>query len=205
MLEIITPATSKRLTTLVAIKAELSITGSTDDAYLTGLLDQVSDTIATWCQRDFASETLRETLHQTRAADCLVLSRWPVAAVSSVSIADDALDPAEREVDGPGLLYRLDSAGNRRHWPVGRVVVEYTAGYVLPGEEGRTLPHDLERAALSLIKSLWFARDRDPLVRSDSVEGIGTTTYQTGGFRTGAGLPPDVEGLLARYAPVGVA
>src|SRR5512132_4147159 len=86
-----------------------------------------------------------------------------------------------------------------RTGPSQRSWLDYQAGYVLPGEPGRTLPDDIERAAIMLVKAAWFARTRDPLIRSEDVSGITNTTYWVGGFGNGASLPPDVEGLLAKH------
>ncbi len=67
---------------------------------------------------------------------------------------------------------------------------------MLPGESGRTLPHDVERAALTLAKGNCCARNRDPLIRSETVEGAGSTDYFAG---TVSDLPPEVEALLTPY------
>ena len=84
-------------------------------------------------------------------------------------------------------------------------MVDYRAGYVLPGEPDRTLPDDIERAAIMLVKAAWFARTRDPLIRSEDVSGVTNTTYWVGGFGNGGSLPPDVEGLLSKHRqpPIG--
>ena len=63
-------------------------------------------------------------------------------------------------------------------------------------------PKDIERAALTLVKGEWFARNRDPLIRSEDVHGVMSTTYWVGGLNAGASLPPDVEGLLAKHRQV---
>jgi hypothetical protein len=76
---------------------------------------------------------------------------------------------------------------------------------VLPGDPDRTLPEDIERAVIMLVKIAWFARTRDPLIRSEDVSGITNTTYWVGGFGNGSTLPPDVECILYRYRPPAIA
>lgn len=195
-LTIIEAADDKRLTTLPAVKAELQVTNGADDAYLAGLIDQASAAVASWCQRDFAAETVRETFRLAVPDTSIMLARWPVLSIVSITINGQAEDEANAEPETGGFLYRLNDDGNRVSWPSGRIVVEYRAGYVLPNEPGRTLPADIERAALSLVKAAWFARSRDPLIRSETVEGAGSTDYFSG---TVSRLPPDVESLLSPY------
>lgn len=177
MLTVIASTEHRRLTTLARVKAELGITGGGDDAYLETLIDEVSAAIASWCRRTFARETVRQVFHVEGRAECLALARWPRIEIYAISIGDTSYTPAEFEADEAGLLYRLDASGNHRDWSRGRVTIEYSGGYVLPGDEDRDLPEDIERAALMLVRSDWFARERDPSLRSEAVEGLGGATY----------------------------
>lgn len=198
-LTIIEAAAETKLTTIAAAKAELQVSSGADDAYLTTLIDQASDAVRSWCKRVFAVETVRESIYPDKPGKSLMLSRWPVVAITAVTINGVAEDVANVEAEDSGHLFRLDASGCRTSWPSGRIVVEYSAGYVLPGRPGRTLPNDIERAALSLVKGNWFARTRDPMIRSETVEGAGSTDYFSG---TVSRLPPDVESLLSPYRNV---
>jgi hypothetical protein len=190
-------ATDKRLTTIAAVKAELQVGSGTDDAYLASGIAQASDAIAVWCDRSFGLETVREYLDHRYAVPSVLLSRWPLVEVKSSSADGMAFVVSGTEVDEiDGSVYRLDAGGKRIAWPSGSVIIEYSAGYVLPNQTGRTLPHDIERAALTLIKAHWYARNRDPLIRSETSEGIGSTDYFAG---TISQLPPEVESLLPPY------
>jgi len=203
MLTIISPAESHRLTTLATIKSELRLTSGADDDFLSSLIDQASGAIRTWCGRSFALETVRETIHLKTASESVMLSRWPVVSIVAVTASDQALGPVTFEAeDESGFIYRTDSSGDRVGWPSGKVVLEYSAGYVLPGKPGRTLPDDIERAVLTMIKGEWFARNRDPLIRSEDVNGVANTTYWVGGFGGDVLLPPDVQGLLTKHRQV---
>lgn len=200
MLIVTTPATSQALTTLAAVKAALDMTGSNDDdAFLSDTINRVSAVIARFCRRTFALETVTETLRLNRHTPEVVLSRFPVVAVSAVTVGGIALDSSEFETDSErGILYRIDA--NRRFicWPSDVIEVTYSAGYILPSEHDRTLPEDIEKAAIMLCKIDYYARLRDPLLKSDAVEGIITQTFWVGG----SGLPPDVEMLLQPYRVV---
>lgn len=200
MLTVISPAAHQRLTTVATIKSELDLTGGADDAYLATLIDQASEAIVAWCGRPFAVEGVRETLHRDgRAAGNLMLSRFPVIGIDAVTIGGTVLDPTLADTEDGGFLYQLDASGCRVGWPSGRAVIDYRAGYVLPDKTGRTLPKDIERAAIILVKTWFLARERDPLVRSESVEGVGSTDYFSG---LKSDLVPEAESLLSRYRTV---
>lgn len=199
MQTIITPATTFDLTTLAAVKAELGITGSDDDAILADLIRQASGAIATFCGRAFASEQVRETFRLSAPAPSITLTRWPVTAVHAVTVGGTELAAGIYEADpDTGILARLDGFGLTVLWSAGSIAVEYTGGYILPGENGRTLPHDIERACITLVKAHFAARSRDPMVRSESVPGVLDRSFWVGGF-DGAAVPPDVAGLLNPY------
>lgn len=90
-------------------------------------------------------------------------------------------------------------------WPSARIVVRYTAGYVLPGETDNLipagyfhLPADVEAGCLALVRRLYFGRDRDPGVRSVG-SGGDSVTYGTFGRLDGEGMPGEVVSLLSPY------
>jgi hypothetical protein len=192
MLTVITPATSRRLTTIPAIRDHLMIGDEVSEIYLGDLIDRASAVVVRYCNRAFALETVREVF-RSGSGDVLQLSRWPVVAVQSVT-APDAVTADQYEVDAVnGVLYRL--AGARWY---GRVEVIYQAGYVLPGEDGRTLPADVEQAVTALVAAEFHGRGRDPSLREERTEGVGSTSYTVGSLGDD-GLAADVAGLLHRH------
>ncbi len=202
MLNVITPATKRDLTTLDAVKLELEVTDGTADTYLGGLIGQASGAIESWCGRVFAREVVRETVHLTEPAAVLLLSRFPIAAITSpITTEAGSLTPALYEAqDGTGMVYRLTSSGARSVWSPGRILVDYAAGFLLPGDEGRDLPPDIERAAILAVRNAWHTRGRDQTVRSEDVDGVGSFSYGLP-----ASLPADVTDLLAPYRLPGFA
>lgn len=199
MIEIITPAESKRLTTLDAVKADLGITGTASDEALGALIDQFSDTIAAWCGRTFGGETVRET-RDVRARDDrheMLLGRWPIASVDSITVTGIALAPGDYVLDPAKgeLLYR-GTATRFALWPVGESIIEYGTGYALPGEAERTLPHDIERACIIMIRSAWHGMRRDPALRSEEHAGVATFTYFAA---NGDALSIEAQALLSPY------
>ncbi len=196
MLTVITPAATSALTTLDAVKAELKVVGNGDDGWLSAVIGRASAAVRSFCRRPFGAETVREVLHLSAPAEALALERWPLLSIASVTEGGKALTGSDFEAESEtGLVYRLAS-GTRRNWLAGRIEVEYRAGYVLPGENGRTLPEDIEHAVILLVMGQWHARGRDPAVKSESVEGVGRWDFWISD--TGK-LPSDVVALLSPH------
>lgn len=206
MLEVITPAEETALTTLAAVKAELGITGTDQDDRLGALIDQYSAVIVAWCGRPFALETVRETIYEPRQVDALMLQRFPVVSVASVEIDGALIAPEGYAVDRiGGIVHRRSPTRCGPFWPRGETVIEYQAGYILPDDEDRTLPHDIERAAIMLVKSAHFATARDPALRSEETDGVATFQYFGSNGAGSDGMPLEVQGLLSGYRAPGVA
>lgn len=194
MLMIITPAVTGNLTVLATVKAELGITGSADDAYLEALICQASGMLAAYCGRiTFGTERLRQIERLEQPREAILLKRNLRPRVLSVTEDGTALPASAYELSG-ALLYRLE-AERRVPWAIDRKIeITYDSGYDLLTD----LPHDLERACLEVIKAQYHARGRDPLLRSDSVEGIGSSAWLDP--RAGMeALPPQAAALAAPY------
>ncbi len=206
MIQQTVPPLSTQLTTLQAVQDEL---GVDSEPRMLGLVNQASAACCGFCGRSFARATWAETFGCV--SETLVLSRLPVVSVASVACNGTVVDPADLDLDAEaGLIrqygahgpnYEYSGLWEQRVWRPSRTVVIYTAGYLLPNDPGRTLPDDVERACLEMVKALWFSSGsgaRDPGVRSDSTEGIGTTQYRDpipGAF----GLPSMAMDMLTPY------
>jgi hypothetical protein len=190
--EVITPAENYRLATVDAVRAESGVSADEmDDAAIDDLILQASGLVSAYCRRVFPREEVTETFDDGGARS-LILSRTPVVAISEIN--GDAYSPSICRLDkGAGIL-RLSRGGR---WPDGTTVT-YTAGYALPGQEGRNLPLNVERATALLAATMIGSRQRDILVKSESVEGIGRTDYWVPG--QGSLLShPEAEQLLAPF------
>ena len=192
-------AASKDMTVLATVLAELGLT-ATDaarDALIVTLIHQASAAIVGWCGREFAAETLVDEFRTSGERSCieaLILSRRPVTAISAVVEDGTALSGADYEVDpATGFLWRLDGADGRIAWAHARIQVTYTAGYVML----TTLPQDLERACIDLVKHRWFARARDATLKSREVVDVGREDYWVGGIPgQDGGMPAEISVLL---------
>src|SRR6185295_12284905 len=117
-----------------------------------------------------------ETLSQTfriwsgNAGRKLLLARWPVLSIISVTTDATELVPADWEIDIPeASITRISSSYSAMGWPVGRITVQYDAGYDDP------VPVDLRGYAsrlVSLYHQTTGAGAGDPSVRRVEVPGV---------------------------------
>jgi hypothetical protein len=189
------PAATSDLTRLDAVKSELSISGTTDDVYLTDLIRQTSDLIARFCRRPdgFGRETVTQTWRLDRDPSRLVLARDIAPTLTSVTEDGTALASADWLLDG-SLLYRLQ-ADVPTVWSASKVVVVYAAGYTLLTDAS----YDLERCCIDLVSRSYRARGRDPSLKSMRVPDVLDVSYWGGPDATIGGLPSDVAERLAPY------
>lgn len=198
ILNVTTPAASHDLVTLDAVKAEMGIADASDDARLTEYIHQASDAVTTFCNRVFAQEGLMEVFRLRDRTPELILQRHPIVAVNGVEENGQALAPSDYQVDmRSGIVMRLRGTSPTCFRP-GMVAVAYTAGYAIPD----ALPFGIARATLLLVKQYAAASDRDPLIRSEAIDGAGSTEYFSA---RQTGLPPEVEGLLTPHCAIGLA
>jgi hypothetical protein len=198
-LRVTAAATTKDLTRLATVKAELSIANTVQDAWLADAIRQASDGIAAYCRRPegFGRETVEETFRAVRpgaAASCLILGRDIAPAIASVVEDGASLLAAEYVLDG-SLLYRLED-DRPACWLAAKIVVVYQSGYALLAD----LPYDVERCCLDLVVRAYNARGRDPGLRSERILDVIAQSWDTpGGNGFKDGLPVDVADRLAPY------
>jgi hypothetical protein len=189
MLSVTEANTDRDLTLLASVKAEMGITDRASDELIARYITQASDIVAKYCNRVFAIETVTDTFRVRSGAQGLTLSRYPVTEIVSIVEGSTTLTADLYEIDLEcGILERLQSDCIIR-WPAGKTVVTYKSGFTLPNG----LPDGIERATVLLVKQYLNAGDRDPTVRSETVEGAGSTDYFS---NAGLDLPTEVEGLL---------
>jgi hypothetical protein len=198
---------SFRLTTLSAVKTAAVIDAATDDSFLNLAIDRQSAVAAAWCRRTFARQNYSEVFRDVDCAEELALRHYPIAALTSITVDGTALAGAEYERDNDtGFLYRLSSDA-RIEWSGAKITVVYSGGYILPSQTtiggtphggARDLPHDVESAVIELVKMDYFARDRDPQVRSQDIPGVFGEAFSMGAAHSGA-IPDRVAGMLGPY------
>lgn len=195
MLTVTTAADNYDLTLLATVKAELGIADRAEDPNIARWIGQASDTISKFCNRVFAQETVSETFRLKCREDGLLLTRFPVSAIVSVVENDTTLTASDYELarDGGGVLNRLRYERDWQ-WPIGKIVVSYTAGYSSVSD----LPDGIERAAIVLVNQYRYSATRDPQLRSETTEGAGSSSYFDG-LESSGGLSPEVLGLISKH------
>ncbi|QIG92882.1 phage head-tail connector protein [Bradyrhizobium sp. 6(2017)] len=191
MITVTTPATKFNLIDVSTARSALSITDNSDDAALTAFVNRASDVIARHCRRTFALETVTEQFRPDKYLGELILSRYPVIEITSITEGADALANTDYEVaNDSGIVSRL--YGDRPcHWSRHKITVVYSAGFDLP----TSAPDALQHACVQLVKSYYMSADRDPMVRSEMSDNISSASYFGGSDH----LPPDVRGLLVQF------
>lgn len=201
-------ASSHDLTTLSIVKAELNLT-STDaarDAVLSRYITEASIAIENFCNRVFAVESMKDRFYPSREVplqtvtggiDPIQLTRWPVTTMTSVTEDGEALVEEEDFIldKDKGQIIRLDANSYPTRWGAYPIVAQYAAGYT-------TAPSDVSDAAIRTVCGRYYARGRDPMLRSETVPGVWEAQYwvASGANDTGgANLPPGVQSLLDNY------
>ncbi|GBD48095.1 hypothetical protein [Methylopila sp. Yamaguchi] len=199
MLTVVESATSRRLTTVEHVRMDLGLGSQTpSDAQVERFIDQASAAAERFCRRTFARETVLQTIRACDLNRALLLERGPVSSVETVTWNGSAISSADYETDR-GFLWRLSAASGRRmFWGGSVLAVRYVAGYVLPGETGADLPADVERAVIQLVGAALSTQGRDPLVKSEDVDGVGEITFWVPGARSQL-ASPEAETLLRPY------
>lgn len=191
------------LTTLATLKAELGVTGSSQDTRLSGLIRQVSDAIETFCDRRFQRRTLTHIVLQPNRT--IYLTAWPVVSIASITDNGVAWTSDDYTLDADEGIIKRTLYGVGYGSPCGydfwsSLSITYTGGYILPGEEGADLPGDLERACLDLASRYFHGGGRDPALRSETVPGVIEQSWSAvDSIATVGGLPLDVARSLSGY------
>lgn len=187
------------LATLSALKAMLGITDNANDAALTVALKTATATVESYCGRTFARGTLTEAL-DCRNGDRPVLSRYPVVSLTSVTMGGVAQTLGDYEVTPAGVL-SLSSETGPLPLAASYFRVAYTGGYILPGSPGEDLPLDIQQAVLITAAATHLAGARDPMLRSQTADGVGSESYVANNDM--AGMPPQAAALLEPWRMVG--
>ena len=136
------------MTTLGAVKTSLEITDSTDDAFLTNLIERVSEEIVTFTNRDFARAFITEKL-ESDTKTRLLLDYTPLALIDKVFFKDveviDLTNISILDADA-GIIVNRDfwkstflgigiEASKRPMDGLQDHQIDYTAGFLMPDDD----------------------------------------------------------------------
>lgn len=203
------PAPLVPLTSLENFKSDLKISDTSQDDDLKRYLLGASSAVLGFINRSIIVAAWRDIIEVT--PDCqrlyLVLGRFPLKAITAFSVNGTLLDAPTVEslnIDSAnGTIYPPDG-GPSCLWQPGRYVITYTAGYDPPDDKGGgTVPYDVQQAVLIAAAARYHAAARDPNLRQESEQGVGSTSFSSVPGGTG-GLPQQAADLVARYRGGGI-
>lgn len=205
------PAASRDLITLAAVKAELGLTDTVNDTWILSVIKEASEAIAGYCGREFLAETI-EDRHRfaftsspfgQRIMALRLSRRMPSNATgwstSITTIIEDGITLSASLYElqrRDGTLIRLDESGEPSYWAAEKIMVTYSAGFA----DVAAIPADLGRGCLELVKLAWFARTRDPALKSEDAFELYRFDYVVGTAPGDEGLPASVKRYVDRYS-----
>jgi hypothetical protein len=202
ILTVIQPPIAARLTTINAVRDQVVLPDGVSDIMVGEWIDQASSAISSYCQRSFGRQVLKQTFRGA-TGDVLILDAVPISSIQEVRADGSVVDASGYDVSlGSGLLYRLANDA-RVPWAAQRVEVTFQAGWILPGASSRNLPFDIERACLLIVSASAAGSTRDPMLRSETIEGVGSASWIASAEM--GSLPPQAEALLRPYSKTVIA
>lgn len=209
---IVTAAESGNLLSLQSVKDYLKITDDSQDASLSALITRASSDFVRYLGRPLALQVYRERQKIHGRAPGINLSRGPLAAIQSIKVDGKDWSGPLDECDVDREHARVLSTAFLKPLGLGgawcwTVEVVYTAGYLLPAAEApeggsallpmavQALPASIAGGCLTTIQMLLSGEGRDPLLQSESVQGVGNTSWQTLDASVGAISPDAVSAL----------
>lgn len=210
------PAEYTGLVTLDSVKAYLGINGTDQDQILSGLISSASASCISYLQRPLALQEYRERIRVRGRMAAINLSIGPIATIRSMSVggrqitALDELSVDRQSARIEDVLPAPATCGFPHHGY--DVEVIYLAGFLLPYQNDpektdtdllpmvvTPLPDDVAGGCLGTIQLMRCGQGRDPLLKTESVQGVGSTTWQTMDPSVGA-LSPDAVAALDRLS-----
>lgn len=224
MFRTLTQPVTRLLTTLDAARDEAQdLAADISDARVLRYIARTSALINSALSL-YALGTYEETLSPNGRGE-VVLAAAPVASIVSINDGTTDLDLATYVVDAAsGVLRPVNSVYNLLDTgaydplipgigvgaypyaysfplPVRQLVVTYTGGWVLPGQDGANLPADIESVCIDLVVQSCADAGRNPAIMQESQEGTGFVRYFDA-KKDNYATPPELSDLIARYAPI---
>ncbi|MGE0407977.1 MAG: hypothetical protein AB7P23_01795 [Amphiplicatus sp.] len=219
-LNVTTPAMKRWLTTLARLQQDIPLTGDEGQAALEQLIESASAAIAAYVNQrsdgaallTLGRETLSESWRDVYQCGPLIAARAPIASLVSVEEDGVLIEAVVDDEPNPDFVYEFErasgfiwklAAGDRTSWSARKVTIAYEAGWLLPHEQARNLPFDIEDACILLCKRrLQLMKegsgDYDSL-QSESIPGLGAWTFALEKVTWEKGISSDVAAMIERY------
>ncbi|MFA5137090.1 MAG: hypothetical protein WC489_06935 [Patescibacteria group bacterium] len=174
----------------LGLESEAAIVALTDD-----LIEQASDILDTYCERDFALHEAETVRLDGNGRECIRLPGHPLVSVTSVTLSNALLDSALYEVrSGAGVLERIDGGV----WSAGRrnIAVVYTYGFTTPPAAITGIVEDLVAGALTHAARNVATKGASSM----SMDGYSVAYSELSRLMV---LAPEQMQTLDRYRPIG--
>lgn len=201
------PSDAVPLALLADLKADLEITDNSSDARLNRLLLTASSLALDYIGRPIIAGEWQETIRVSPGEHLheIVLSVFPVSDVRSIEHDGTLWGQEQLEtlgLDAQAGLLSLQSHPRHGRWRHGLYIISYHAGFTPPSlidgtPNVGTLPASISQAVLVTASALFSAGARDPNLKSESVQGVGSTSWNVSSG-TG-GLPQSAADMLEAY------
>lgn len=201
-LVLVTPPAEQPVT-LAEAKAQLRVTSASEDAQITAIIKRATAHLERSLEHAFVTQTWR--MDVAAFPDCreVWLPLEPVQSVTSVTYYDAANVLQTLDVANYGL-YRsrrgwFVELANGVSWPSAyarpdAVKILFVAGY----GAAASVPDDVKQAILLLVSKLYSTSRSDALVRSETVDGVGSRTWGDSGAMW-SGVDKAIESLMMPY------
>lgn len=149
----------------------------------------------------------------------LVTTVARVVDANNIELADNAVtavSAAPYAIENPGFPYKINKGTgkivklmgyNLSQFLANHVVIRYTAGWILPGQEGENLPNDIQGAAIlhcsHKLEQLRNADSDMARIRSEHIEGVGRVEYAVSPRDFKSSMTGEVKSILNRYSVMG--
>jgi hypothetical protein len=142
----------------------------------------------------FKAETVVQTfrIRNGNQRPKLLFARWPVLAITAVTVDTTELTTDDYEVDIHSASLTRVSGNETLCWPCGRVIVKYDAGYDDP------IPADLKGYAARLVGLYHQTTGVDPNQRRVEIPGVITVERWVDQTATDIFVPEDILAGLYR-------
>ena len=159
--------TERALTTLDNVKLFLGIDvdDNSKDELLDEMINIISDSVQSFIDREFKNQNYIENINGN-GRRIINVRHYPITLINEIKINDVVIDSSEFEITTDdaerGQIYR-ELGWNMKTTVVGlnfdrgqqlrNIKINYVAGYILPYDPQRTLPHDIEGIVKTLVSN----------------------------------------------------
>lgn len=193
LFEVVTPASgaaARRLTTAAKVQSRLGI-GAIDTTTIEDFIDGVSANAARYCglaydaagtPRTFGREDLKATWFAQNysrleyGSTIFLPWRLPITAISIVECGVTLTENTDFVLRPACMVDRLCD-GRALGWSGAGLVIEYTAGWVLPDN----VPAEIESYVIDQVKMQYLNRKKNDTIRQEAVPNVYSASYSVAG------------------------